>query len=211
MNNTTTFLMGIIGIGLFLATSIIGGLLIDNYAASRQLISEVYAIDTEYGLVLRSIGIIPSGILLTLFTFGAHQKFPQSKQNKIGFYGLGLFYGIATILVGIFPCDSGCNKALIDPSVAQLIHNVAGFLTYTCVPICLTLIGMGLKKTNGYNRFASLSILTGFGSILLVFLFFSMQKDEYIGLYQRMPEGVFAAWLIYCSYIIKNQVHEKHI
>ena len=211
MNKTTTFLMGIIGIGLFLAGSIIGGLLIENYTASQQLISETYAIDTKYGLVLRSIGIIPSGILLTLFVLGAHQIFPQSKQTKMGFYGLGLFYGIATILVGIFPCDSGCNKALIDPSVAQLIHNVSGVLTYIFVPICISLIGLGLKRINGYNKFASLSILAGFGSMLLVFLFFSMQKDEYIGVYQRMVEGVFATWIIYCSYVIKNHTHEKHI
>jgi len=63
--------------------------------------------------------------------------------TKIGFCGLGIFYGIATIIVGLFPCDKGCNKELIDPSVLQVIHNLTGLLTYIFVPISIILIGVG--------------------------------------------------------------------
>ena len=167
MKHKITFLIGIVGVSLFVISSIIGGFLIDNYSVMSQYISESYAIDTEYGKILRIIGYIPSGFLIALFCFVAVKYFQSSKQLKIGFYGIGVFYGLATIVVAIFPCDSGCNKELIDPSSSQLIHNFVGSLTYLFVPIFMILIGSGLKKTS--NKLFSLqSILLGALSILFV-------------------------------------------
>jgi len=48
MNNKLTFLIGIVGASLFIISSVLGGLLIDNYSIISQYISESYAIDTEY-------------------------------------------------------------------------------------------------------------------------------------------------------------------
>ena len=56
MNNKTTFLIGIIGVSLFVVSSVLGGILIENYNMASQLISESYAIDTEYGIILRIFG-----------------------------------------------------------------------------------------------------------------------------------------------------------
>ena len=150
-----------------------------------QLISESYAIDTEYGIILRIFGYIPSGILITLFCFLGVKYFQPSILIKIGFYGIGIFYGLATLVVGIFPCDSGCNKALIDPSFSQLIHNFTGLLTYLFVPF--------------------LMILLGIVSFLLLCVISSDLTSEYIGLYQRMIELVFVFWIIFCANEIKSK------
>ena len=91
MSNKFTFFIGILGVGLFVVSSIVGGFLIENYSFASQYISETYAIDTEYGIILRSLGYIPSGILLTIFAFVGFKKLPQSKLTRIGFYGLGVF------------------------------------------------------------------------------------------------------------------------
>lgn len=205
MSNKFTFFIGILGASLFVISSIVGGILIENYSVTSQLISETYAIDTEYGIVLRSLGYIPSGILLTIFAFVSFKKLPQSKLTKIGFYGLGVFYGIATIIVGFFPCDIGCNKQFIDPSISQVIHNLTGFLTYVFVPICIILIGIGLKKSPIYKRLSIQGISYGIISILFVYLFFSDPNSKFIGLYQRIVETVFVIWIITCSVAIKNK------
>lgn len=205
MKNKFTFLIGILGVSLFIVSSIVGGFLIENYSILSQYISETYAIDTEYGVILRTFGYIPSGILLTLFFFFGFTYFQSSKLTKIGFLGLGIFYGLATVVVGIFPCDSGCNKQLIDPSFSQVIHNLTGLLTYIFVPICMILIGVGLKKLPNYNRFSIQSITYGAISILFVYLLFSNSNSEYIGLYQRMVEAVFIIWIITCAIKIKNK------
>lgn len=204
MSNKFTFYIGILGVSLFAITSIVGGLLIENYSLTSQFISETYAIDTEYGLLLRSVGFIPSGILLTLFAFLGYKKLPQSKQTKIGFYGLAVFYGIATVVVGFFPCDSGCNKLFIDPSMSQIIHNLTGLLTYLFVPINILLIGIGLKKSSAYKTLSSQGIIYSVISIMMVCLFFINSNSEYGGLYQRLVEAVFIIWIITCAVAIKN-------
>ncbi len=206
MNNNFTFLIGIIGVSLFAFSSIIGGMLIENYSITSQYISESYAIDTEYGMVLRVFGYIPSGILITIFCFLGAKHFQPSKLTKIGFYGLGLFYGLATVIVGIFPCDSGCNKEFIDPSIAQVIHNLAGLLTYTFVPISIILIGFGLKQLPDYKRLSIQAITYGAISILFVYLLFSGSYPEYIGLNQRIIETVFIMWIVTCAIEIKNKI-----
>ncbi|MBT8377465.1 MAG: DUF998 domain-containing protein, partial [Bacteroidia bacterium] len=134
MNKNTTFLIGILGAVLFVISSILGGVLIDDYSITSQFISETYAIDTEYGEALRYYGIIPSGILFTVFAIAALKHLPRSTLTTLSSIGLALFYGIATVIVGLFPCDSGCNKEFIDPSLSQFIHNLVGFLTYMLVP-----------------------------------------------------------------------------
>ena len=205
MKNKFTFLIGILGVSLFIVSSIVGGFLIENYSILSQYISETYVIDTEYGVILRTFGYIPSGILLTLFCFIGVTYFQPSKLIKIGFYGIGIFYGLATVIVGIFPCDSGCSKQLVDPSTSQIIHNLMGLLTYIFVPICMILIGVGLKKLPNYNRFSVQSIAYGAISILFVYLLVSNSNSEYIGLYQRMVEIVFIIWIISCAITIKNK------
>ena len=209
MNNKITFFIGILGVSLFVISSILGGLLIENYNIVSHYISETYAIDTEYGIILRIFGYIPSGILIALFCFLGARYFQPSKLIKIGFYGIGIFYGLGTVIVGLFPCDSGCNKELIDPSFSQLIHNFVGLLTYLFVPVFMILIGLGLKRSPNNNPFSLQSIAFGAVSIFLVSILVTNSASEYIGLYQRMVESVFAIWIIFCAMAIKKPVDKN--
>ena len=136
MSNKSIFFIGVLGVSLLAASFILGGLLIENYDIVSQFISESYAIDTEYGLLLRIFGYIPSSILITLFCFLAVKYFQPTILIKIGFYGIGIFYGVASLVTGIFPCDSGCNKELINPSFSQLTHNFAALLMYVFSCLC---------------------------------------------------------------------------
>jgi len=207
MNSKTIFFLGVIAVFLFIISSIIGGLLIENYNFTSQLISESYAIDTKYGLFLRFFGYIPSGILLTLFCFSVIRCFNQNKVTKIGFYGLAIFYGIATIIVGFFPCDKGCNKEFIDPSIAQIIHNLSGALTYIFVPISILLIGVGLRKFSHFKNLSKQVIIVGTLSFFFVGLFLSNQNSNFIGIYQRIIEGLFLLFIIICAFVIKEKKH----
>lgn len=206
MSKNFTAFIGILGLSLFVVSSIVGGMLIENYSSTSQFISETYAIDTEYGKILRTFGIIPSGILITVFCFLASKYFQPSKLTKIGFYSLGIFYGFATVIVGFFPCDSGCNKEFIDPSISQIIHNLAGFLTYVFAPISIILIGIGLKRLDNYGSLSIQAITSGIISMLFVYILFSGSNPEYIGLYQRIIETVFVIWIFTCAIKIKNSI-----
>ncbi len=203
MSNKLLFMIGILGVTFFSVASVLGGFQFEDYNPISQYISETMAVDTPYGKSLRIFGYIPSGILLTIFAFMGFKKFPKSNLTKFGFWGLGIFYGIATIVVGIFPCDKGCNKELVDPSISQIIHNLTGLLTYTFVPISIIIIGVGLRKSKNYQRLSKIGIISGLICIVFVGLL-SDPLTNYAGLFQRIIEGIFIIWIIACSIYIKR-------
>lgn len=210
MNGKTIFVTGILGVTLFFIASILGGFQFDNYNPLSQYISETYAIDTPYGKVLRYFGYIPSGILFTIFAFFGLKKFPKSNLIKLGFSGIGVFYGIATVIVGIFPCDKGCNKELINPSISQLIHNLGGLLTYIFVPLSILAIGIGLRQLKTHFGFSIISMICGLNCLVFIGILLPDPLTQYAGLYQRIIEGTFIIWIISCSFLIKNS-HQLNI
>lgn len=203
VKNIMLFRIAIIGVTLFVAASILGGFQFEDYSIFSMLISESMAIDTPYGWILRYFFYVPSGILIVLFSFFSIAKLPSSKLISIGLAGFALFYGMGTIIVGFFPCDAGCNKEFIDPSVSQIIHNVSGFLTYTLVPVFILLTGFGLK---GKSSFSNRSILTAILSIVFIVVMFSSPDSGYVGLVQRIIETLFISWIIGLAYLVKRTV-----
>lgn len=204
MNQNKLFFIGIIGVLLFAFTCTLGGFLIDGYSVQSQYISETYAVDAPYGVPLRVLGHIPSGILFTLFGFYAIRYFPSHKLIKLGWLGIALFYGIGTILVAVFPCDSGCNIALIDASISQIIHNLAGLLVYVFVPFSILFIGVGLTKFTPYKQLSAIAIGLGVMSIIWVGVFLSNPNSEFIGLHQRGIEIIILTWIFFAAFTIKT-------
>ena len=204
MNKTTTFWFGIFGALLFIVPSILGGFQFQNYSHISQYISESYAIGTPYGIYMRVLGFIPSGILITLFAVSASKFLPKSNLLKIGLISFGVFYGIGGVLVGVFPCDSGCNKEFIDPSISQIIHNLSGALTYLIVPFSILLIAISARKWNNGKTISTIGLICGVNAFVFSALLTSDPTGEYIGLFQRLTECSFLFWLISFSFYIKK-------
>jgi hypothetical protein len=204
--NKLIFILGSAGVGLFVFSTICAGYLIPEYSHYKQLISESYAIDTNYGLPLRYFGFLPSGLLIFLFALGAKSALPQSTITTIGLFGVGLFYGLGTVVVSVFPCDQGCNPELIDPSISQLIHNSVGLLTYLLVPLCLIFIGIASQKWKNGRILSIVSFILGSSSILLVGVFSSHLQSDFAGLLQRLIEGSILIWILFLSKYIKSQI-----
>jgi len=196
MTNKLVAYIGILGVGLFAIAAIVGPLLIDDYSVVSQYISESFAIDTQYGKYLQYFGYIRRGILITNFCFSAPRKLPSSKLIVAGFFGLALFYGLGTILVGIFPCDAGCPTDVMDSSLAQLIHNAVASLTYIFFPICLLGIGLGLKKFEHYGRLSQIAIAMGIISGIFIFSLCSDPNSGYRGILQRIIETSFIVFMV---------------
>lgn len=206
MNNKSIFYIGVIGVGLFVLASILGTVLLKDYNPVSQFISESYARDAPFGFAIRLFGFIPSGILLTLFCFLSFARFPENKTIQYGFISLGLFYGVGTIMTGIFPYDSYAGKELVkDASISQHIHNLSGFLTYIFSPLCILSIGTGLRKATTATKLANFSILSSILLMFLIFVLFSGLFVDVSGLLQRIIETIFLLWFIICSVAIKNQ------
>lgn len=209
MNHKVVFWIGVLGILLFIGTAILGGLLIEGYSISSQYISESYAIDTEYGLLLRLLGYIPSGILITVFCFLSTRYLPPTRRVKYGVWGVGFLYGVGTIIVSIFPCDSGCNPEYINPSISQIIHNFSALLVYAFTPTSIIITGIGLKKFPGYKYLAIVSIVFGALSAVFVGILLSDTSSNLVGIYQRTIELIILSWLFLIAFKIKTIPYER--
>ncbi len=198
------FLFGILGIVFFISAAFLGGLQFSDYSHISQLISESYTIDSPYGVYLRYLGFMPSGIFISIFSLLAIKELPRSKLNWIGFLGIGIFYGLATVLVSIFSCDKGCDKELVDPSISQLIHNLTGLLTYTIVPVSLILLGIAARKWKAGNSISLVGIFCGIVSIIFVGILSADLQSKFAGLYQRIIEGAILYWIASCSFYLNH-------
>jgi len=209
LNERTIFICGILGAVFFVMASVLAGFMAKNYNPMAQLISESMSEDRPFSKEIRFLGYIPSGILILIFALAAPLNMPKSNQIRMSFYGIALFYGLATILVGIFPCEAGCNMEMINPGIAQIIHNLSGLFTYIGMPVCLLLIGFGLKNANTRGLLSRVSTLLGISSAFFVLVLFSSTLNPYAGLIQRLIEGIFVLWIIGCSISIRN--HKNRI
>lgn len=197
MQNKAIAFTGLLAVILFVAAATLGGFQFDNYNPLSQLISETAAVDAPYGKLLRFAGYIPAGILLTVFYLLAIGCFPRRTVTTIGFIGLAIFYGIGTLLIGIFPCDAGCNKGFIDPSTSQLIHVAVGMLTYLFVPLSLLLIGFSLRRTD--PKLSSVAIACALVAYALLAFIIITPETGLTGLWQRIIEGSFVVWTVTCA------------
>ena len=199
MNSTKASLFGFSGVVLFITATILGGLQLPGYSHVSQLISESYAIGTPYGVSLRYFGFIPSGLFITAFAFLTIKALPESKLTKASFLGIGIFYGIGTILVSLFPCDKGCDKELVNPSISQLIHNLTGMLTYLIVPVSLIILGIAAWKWNKGKYVSYFGIICGLTAVIFVAVLSSDLQSKFAGLYQRIIEGSILLYIFICS------------
>lgn len=197
------FVCGIFGALLFLVASVIGGFQIEGYSFIRQYISESYASGIPNSSYLRKM-YMASGMLLACFGFMAPMGLPKSSSLRAGFIVFAVFYGLGTLVTGIFPCDMGCELDPINPSISQLIHNTMGMLTYAVVPFCLLGLGSVFRKGSNTKKLAKVSFICGILSLGFAILLFGDPTGAYRGLFQRIIEGSILFWVVYSAYQIRS-------
>jgi len=190
---------GIFGAALFILTTVVGGALYEGYSHIAQYISESYAYGTRYGHLMRWFGYIPCGILMGAFCFAAADRFRNNGKLASGLIGFGIFYGVFTSLVSVFPCDFGCNRDSSDASLSQTMHTLLSLFTYTLTPVSLVLAGWGSRRVPGFRPLATPSVLLGVAGFVLGSIFILNANSPVAGLLQRMTESVYLFWVVYFS------------
>jgi len=204
MNRSIVYWFGLLGVLFFIVPGILGGFQFENYSHIQQFISETYATGTPYGNQLRFYGFLPSGIMITLLALFAPGFLPKAKGIKIAFWLFAVFYGLGTVLVALFPCDQGCNREFIDPTVSQIIHNLVGGLTYLIVPIIVIAIGIMARSWTDSRSYATITLLCGIVALIFAWMMMGDPNGSYIGLYQRMVEGSLLFWILKTALLIKR-------
>ena len=206
MTKSKTFITGITGSLLFVLTTIIAGIQYPNYNYISQFISELYAVDAPNADFIRHFLYIPSGLLLFLFSVFALKETEKSIPGSLGLLGIGIGYGLGTVICGFFNCDAGCNPDFVNPSASQLIHNLTGFLTYLVVPPSIGLVAIASRKWKNAVSFSNSSFILAALSFCFFILLNANLQSPYKGLIQRIIEGSILLWIALCSlYVLKNR------
>lgn len=192
-------MFGMIGVALFAAATVVGGLQFEHYSHVSQFISETYGTGAPWGHDLRLFGFIPSGMALLLFALLALSVLPRSTGATVGLVGLGVFYGLGTVVCSIFICDQGCGRNGEMVTASQVVHNIMGFLTYLIVPPCLVLIGLAARAWPDGLVVSRAGLLCGALAFLLFMLFVADPGSSFVGLIQRVLEGAVLLWVLLCS------------
>lgn len=205
MPTSKAFWTGITGVAVFILTTAIGGFVHPNYSHTAQFISELYAVDAPHANALRYFGYIPSGLLLLLFSFFAVKEAPKSATATIGFIGLGLAYGLGTVICGFFNCDAGCNPEFINPTLSQIVHNLMGFLTYMLTPIAIFITALGMRKWKNGKVISKLGLVLAFTSFCFAGVLNSDLNSPYKGMTQRLIEGSILLWIAACAFYLQKK------
>ncbi|NHF58454.1 DUF998 domain-containing protein [Flavobacteriaceae bacterium TP-CH-4] len=202
MIKKVTFVFGLSGAFIFAVASVFGGLQIEGYSQLEQYISESYATGMPNAAYLQYAFII-SGMLLAFFGFLSARVYVKSKSVKIAFVLFAIFYGLGTIITGIFPCDIGCVPNGESPSLSQFVHNLSGTLTYSTVPFCMLAVGFGLRKEVSYRYMSRFSLGAGVVALTFVVFLFGDANGPFKGIYQRIIEASVLSWVCVVSFFAR--------
>jgi hypothetical protein len=187
---------GILGVAGALLAAILGFAQFSDFDHMSQYLSEVFAVGTPYGREIRTFLLAPSGILIALFGFLAGMVLPKSRLASLGFMGVAIFYGIATVIGSVFPCDAGCSRELSAPSNSYVIHLAAGVFTHLLVPPSLLMIGIAARKWRNGKLVAFASLAVGALCLGCNQLLGADPLSVYAGLFQRIFEGSILCWIL---------------
>ncbi|NNM16131.1 MAG: DUF998 domain-containing protein [Bacteroidia bacterium] len=204
MNSKTLYRIGIAGVVLFVLATVLAHLQMNRFYPMSQYISESFALGTPYGSYLRYLGVLPSGILITLFTIKVPNLVEDYSPAKWGFYLFAIFYGLGTVIIAFFPCEMGCSRGRSDIGTLQMMHNAFGMLTYFVSPFALVLIGTKLKGLLLNGNLSAVSFVCGFLSLVFIYLFATGPEGNFVGLFQRLAEATFLFWIVYTAINVKT-------
>jgi hypothetical protein len=190
---------GWIGVALFVGTTILGGCQWSGYSHVANYISESLAAGTPHGAVLRWLGVVPAGVLFAAFAWGALRLVPPSPAARIGLHVLAVAYGLGTVVCAVFPCDFGCGRFSATVSVTQVIHNLAGLVTYLTVPAAILVLGVAARHWPDGRRVAAAGLGCGAVAAVGALLFLANYESPVAGLLQRLTEGAILVWIAFAA------------
>lgn len=182
------------GEAIFLALILIGGAAYPGYDHARQYISELGATGAVTGPAVSWWGFMPSGALILAFCLVAAWLMRRRAMAVIGLLLLA-WYAFGLINSAVFPCDYECAR--VDPSPAQMMHDLVGGTGYLAAIAGVLLVALSAARS-GARWLVPLGVVCA----MIAFAGFSgIAGDiELRGLSQRVLEAALALFLIAFGY-----------
>lgn len=174
----------ILAVLLAILVPLVGSLFVQDYSHSKQYISELGAVGTEWGSTISFGGFLPIGVLVIFFIISSAPIVKPMGSAKIGYYLL-LFVGLSYLIAAFAPCDIGCPA---EGSLRQSIHNSLGVFEYILGGVGLILFARSYTNSNYKTHHKYLHLGAG---LLVLISFFAMAYPDFSvwrGFFQRVAE-----------------------
>lgn len=184
---------GIVAPVLYVVTAIVGAALRPNdYSHIVNAISELLSNGAPNKAVLDVVFNIYNALLL-VFAIGAY--FAMKNLPRTCRVAMGILIGIQVLSFswGFFPMDPLGAEA----TFAGTMHNILGGVVALATIIMPILMGLGLRRLDGFNRYAVYSFISSaiiFTSGLMGVIL-AGQGVQLFGLFERITIGTYEVWI----------------
>lgn len=176
-------ILGLVSPLVFWITTIISGLLLEDYNHFTWLVSELGALGTRTQYIF-TIGLVLSSILNLFFVIGSYKLCKMKQLNVIPVIFL-LFY---SFLAGpaIFPMPLRLHGIIGLPFPLIMLAPIAGLIFW--------------RKREHLLKIRTVAIISFLIMMLGFLIYFPNILNEYFGLKQRFLYTGWTIWSIYLSY-----------
>lgn len=184
---------GVVAPVLYVVTAIVGAALRPNdYSHIVNAISELLSNGAPNKAVLNVVFNIYNALLL-VFAIGAY--FAMKNLPRTCRVAMGILIGIQVLSFswGFFPMDPLGAEA----TFAGTMHNILGGVVALATIIMPILMGLGLRRLDGFNRYAVYSFISSaiiFTSGLMGVIL-AGQGVQLFGLFERITIGTYEVWI----------------
>jgi hypothetical protein len=193
---------------MYLLHILIGGYLWKTYSHLQQPISGLTATGAPNRILLLLFTNI-YGVLALIFAV-SFTFFERKGRHKLVFWG-GISFiilHVVSISYSFFPQD----LPGAEPSFAGMMHLAVTVLIVPFTILTPLLIGLGLKKENGWKTLGNFSLMCGILIIIFGGLtgFFFAKGLPYFGLVERINIGTLQTWTFVMSYKLLKSKYEGY-
>jgi Protein of unknown function (DUF998) len=200
MTSRIAFVSAVLALLWVLFLTLLGGAQFPGYSHAAQFISELGARQAPHEQLVRWAGFLPAGMMVLVFCAAAWAALPRSTLTTLGLLGLAV-YAVGYVAAAFFPCDPGCRPA--QPSIAQMVHNLAGLAGYVLAPLSLAALAWQARRWQG----GSFLTVTGFAAagLCVLGLLSLSPASPYVGWSQRLIEGSVLLWVCLCGWYLRRR------
>ncbi len=182
---------GIAAVGIYVGTTILGGLLDPGYSQTGRTISELTASAPDRGLL--AVLYVGYNVLVAAFGYAVHRIAPQEPRLRIGMYLLvaGAIAGIG--LVTVLPTDLAGGPITAIGSAHIVVAGVAALLTVATTFV----MAIGFRRVAALRPLARGSIAAGVAIVVSgpLSAFAVASGNPYAGVFERITIGLFLLWV----------------
>ena len=171
---------------------ILGGILRPDYSHVRDDISSLFAVGAPNKGLMQSF-IIVSSVLLFAFYIGLHWGIDNGQGSIVGPVLLVTSSVLGILVALFFPLDAGGEIITLRGKMHLILVIGSGLLTIAG----MVALWVRLQLVEGWNAFATYSLISAILSLILVIISGIFIKSKYRGLLERL--GVYPYQLYYFS------------